>query len=88
MERIVVFKNSNVECVLIVLPPGYMGDTHDHPGVYCTFKILQGEMIEHREGRDSTNYKSGEEGEIWDDLGTHRVCAPGGSTSIHLHSKL
>lgn len=81
MERVVVFKNSNVERVLIALPPGYRGDTHDHPGIYCRFRILKGEMIEERED-DTLVYQEGQQGAIWDKLGAHRAC------SIHLYSKL
>jgi hypothetical protein len=65
-----------------------VGEMHDHPGVDCKFKILEGEMLEDRPGRTTRVYRQGNRGFINDALGTHRVRSEKGSVSLHIYSKI
>lgn len=72
---------------MIVLQKGYVGEMHDHPGVDCKFKILEGEMMEDRPGRGTRVYREGNRGFI-KDAQVHRVRSEKGSVSIHIYSKI
>lgn len=95
MKRIILYKDDKYEHVLIVLPKHYEGDFHVHPGLQCSFRILDGEMIEHvspahGNSRDVKQnvYTAGDKGYIDDKIGSHKIRTLNGSISIHHYSKL
>lgn len=93
MKRIVLYKNIKEECVLIILPAGYSGEYHSHPGLNCIFRILDGEMTEDLQSCEFSNdvrtvMKTGALATINDQIGSHQISTKTGSVSLHLYSKL
>jgi hypothetical protein len=93
MDRKILYKDKNIEIVVITLEPGYVGEYHYHDGNKCTMCILEGQMIEELRAFENdlpiiSYFHENEKHYIDDTIGSHRVSTVLGSKSLHVYSKL
>lgn len=88
-ERIVLFKNENIEVVLIRWPKGSVSPMHGHPGQDCVIHHMSGTLHEYRDtGACIVISKDNPVSRIDDSVGKHRIEAVESSASVHVYSKL
>lgn len=88
-HRHVVYKNDELEMVIITWAPNQQSGFHGHPGE-CIYRVLRGDILEELEEVDGKNKVSilspGDCGYIDNSIGRHNMYSQYGAVSLHIYS--
>lgn len=90
-KRAVLYKDKKIEIIFCHWPKGAKSDVHNHPGVDCSFKCLEGEMVDIRSmGREQRAIQKGDSSQIDDSQGAHQMInmTPDSAYTIHVYKQI
>lgn len=84
----ILYRNSDLEIILISWLPGQHTKLHSHPKNGCILKVLEGELNEIKINEKDiieSNIETGQVSLMHDDLGKHIISNVGSETAVSLH---
>lgn len=88
-HRYVVYKNKEMEMVIITWAPNQQSGFHGHPGE-CIYRVLEGDILEELISKGGENkisiFSPGDTGYIDNSIGKHNMYSSLGAVTLHIYS--